>query len=127
MNELYALAPPNSTLIAPGPDLPWQSKRYVEIDYQLISHRLHTPGDRALTEPELASAVGRELQNEGNPASFVVITRSLRVYDRLFGAAKWGGVEALERGLSASPRFRSVIDEPDAHVFEYLPTVRRNG
>jgi O-antigen/teichoic acid export membrane protein len=126
MNGLYALAPPNATLIAPGPDLPWQSERYAEIDWQLISHRLKVPS-RPYTDAQLASVVGRVLQNEGDPASFVVITRSLKVYDRMFGAAKWGSVEALERALAASPRFRSVIDEPDAHVFEYLPTVRRNG
>ena len=112
--------------MAPGPDLPWQSERYVEIDWQLLSHRIKQPA-HPYTDGQLATRVGRVLQNEGDPASFVVITRSLRTYDHLFGAEKWGSVESLERGLAASPRFRSVIDEPDAHVFEYLPTVRRNG
>ena len=75
----------------------------------------------------MASVVGRMLQQEGRPASFIVTTHSLHVYDHIFGTATWGSVAGLERGLAASPRFRTVIDEPDAKVFEYLPTVGRNG
>jgi hypothetical protein len=126
LDRLYALAPPNAAVVAPGPNLPWQAKRYTEIDYQLLAHRL-PPSPRPRTDAELANAVGRRLQHDGNPASFVIVTRSLVQYDRLFGAARWGSVQALERGLAASPRFRSVIDEPDAHVFEYLPIAGRNG
>ena len=126
MDRLYALAPPNAAIMAPGPNLPWQARRYTELDYQLLAHRL-PPSPRPRTEPELAAAVGRRLQHDGNPASFVVITRSLIEYDHLFGAARWGSVAALEHGLAASPRFRTVIDEPDARVFEYLPIAGRNG
>ncbi|HEY3020258.1 MAG TPA: hypothetical protein VGJ32_08700 [Solirubrobacteraceae bacterium] len=126
IDRLYALAPPNAAVMAPGPNLPWQSKRYTDIDFQLVAHRL-PPSPHPRSESELASAVGRRLQHDGNPASFVIVTRSLIEYDRLFGAARWGSAAALEHGLARSPRFRTVIDEPDARVFEYLPIAGRNG
>ena len=126
VQRLYEIAPPNALLMAPGPNLPWQGKRYTEIDFQLFAHRLPKRAVN-LTPPQMASVVGRLLQHEGSPASFIVVTHSHHVYDHIFGTATWGSVADLEKGLAASPRFRTVIDQPDAKVYEYLPTVERNG
>jgi hypothetical protein len=49
--------------------------------------------------------------------SFLLITRSQRIYDRLLGAPGWGSSTDILRAVRTSPLFRTAFDDGDGQIF----------
>jgi hypothetical protein len=120
VNRVYDIAAPGSVLAAPSTTLPWQHRRYAELEHVSLERLkrpiAHGDGGRAL-----ASAVYALIKRQGDGYGYVIVTRSLRSYDKLLGSARWGSVPQLERALDGSPRFRRLISGRDAHVWVSVP------
>jgi len=125
VDRVYNIAAPGSVLVAPSTTLPWQHRRYAELDHQSLEH-LDVPvtglGERMLGRAVLALI---EHKRMGDGDGYVISTRSTRAYDELFGAARWGSVAALERALDASSSFRRIISGRDGRVWVTVPERRR--
>jgi hypothetical protein len=120
VNRVYDIAAPGSVLAAPSTTLPWQHRRYAELEHvsleRLKGPIAHDDGGR-----RLASAVYALIKRQGDGYGYVIVTRSLRAYDKLLGSASWGSVPQLERALDGSPRFRRLISGRDARVWVTVP------
>ncbi|MEA2186482.1 MAG: hypothetical protein QOK16_1493 [Solirubrobacteraceae bacterium] len=120
VNRVYDIAAPGSVLAAPSTTLPWQHRRYAELEHvsleRLKGPIAHDDGGR-----RLASAVYALIKRQGDGYGYVIVTRSLRAYDKLLGSASWGSVPQLERALDGSSRFRRLISGRDARVWVTVP------
>jgi len=117
IERLYDLAPQKSLLVAASPNLPWKQRHYADYRYRLLSSRFDPgPGFRpAVLAAEVAAYMDRE-RHRGK--AYLVLTRSQRNYDELLGAQPWGSATELQRAVTVSPRFRPVIVNADAAIFE---------
>jgi hypothetical protein len=113
--RLYAVAPPGSLLIAASPNVPWTHRHYADYRYQLLSHQLE---DAAPPTPrQLAAEVARHMEGYRPTPSYLLLTRSQKVYDALLGAHRWGSATDLERAVASSRRFAKVFDDGDGKIF----------
>jgi hypothetical protein len=124
VNRVYDIAAPGSVIAAPSTTLPWQNRRYAELEHVSLE-RLKGPFPRGFGGRALARAVYALIKRRGDGYGYVITTRSLRAYDELLGSAKWGSVPELERALDGSPRFRRLITGRDARVWVTVPEPRR--
>jgi hypothetical protein len=116
VERLYAIAPPGSALIAASQNLPWQQRHYSDYDFETLGGQLKIPGPTP-GAGRLASHVANHMRGAAPARAYLVVTRSQKVYDELFGAASWGSAAALERAVERSPLFVKVVDERDGKVF----------
>lgn len=116
VERLYELAPPGSLLVAGSPNLPWQDRRYAELDYEPLGRHLKPavgPADPA----RLARDVAAYMRTTGRESAFLVVTRSQKSYEELLGAPVWGTTGALEQGIERSPAFRTLYRNRDGAVY----------
>ena len=116
VDRVYDIAAPGSVLAAPSTTLPWQHRRYAELEHVSLE-RLQVPGVRGSGGPPLARAVYALIKRQGDGYGYVIVTRSLLAYDELLGSPTWGSVPQLERALDGSPFFRRLISGRDARVW----------
>jgi hypothetical protein len=128
VQHLYHIAPGGSVLAVPNSDLPWTFRGVRAYHYTTLTRELRPSNgpDSGPSGSQLAERVARALNRRGVPASYLVITRSNRQYDRVVGQATWGSVARLQRGVERSPSFRTVYATPDATIFQ-LQLQRRGG
>jgi hypothetical protein len=117
VDRLYAIAPEGSVLLAASPNLPWKQRHYADYHYQLLYRQLKFGGAARPTRPQLAASVARYMAGYRPRRSYLILTRSQRVYDRVLGAQPWGSATDLERAVEASPRFARVFDDGDGKIF----------
>ena len=120
---LYAHARPGSTFAFEQPYLPWKYQ-----EYELYHARSLAAMITQRPPPSPAQALNwfsRELMPApGNPAGFVILTRSQHIYVHTFGGPlSRGYLGTFERLLAASPNFALVYSNPDAKIYERLPGV----
>jgi hypothetical protein len=120
VDKVYDIAAPGSVLAAPTTTLPWQYRRYAELEHVSLE-RLPARVRYGLNGRPLARAVFSLLNRAGDGRGYVIVTRSLRAYDEMFGSASWGTVPQLESALDHSPRFKRIISKPDGRVWETVP------
>jgi hypothetical protein len=114
VNRLYAIAPKSSLLLAVSTNVPWKQVHYADYRYQLLSRQLTIAGRP--TRAQLATAVARYMRGAKGP-TYLLITRSQRVYDRILGAPRWGSSTDILNAVRSSPRFRTVFDDGDGQIF----------
>jgi hypothetical protein len=114
--RLYEVAPPGSLLIAASPNVPWTHRHYADYRYQLLTRQL---GDPAVppTPRQLAAQVARHMEGYRPTPSYLLLTRSQKVYDAMLGAHWWGSATDLERAVASSRRFAKVFDDGDGKIF----------
>lgn len=122
VQHLYHVAPAGSVLAVPNGDLPWTFRGVRAYRYTTVTRELYAlpQGGRVLTGSQLATRVARALNRRGVPASYLVITRSNRQYDRIVGQAPWGSVARLERAVERSSAFRAVYANRDGAIFQLV-------
>jgi hypothetical protein len=111
---LYAIAPKGSLLLADSTNVPWKQVHYADYRYQLLSRQLNLAGRP--TREQLANAVARYMHGAKGP-TYLLITRSQRIYDRILGAPRWGSSTDVLNAVRSSPRFRTVFDDGDGQIF----------
>jgi hypothetical protein len=128
VDRVYDIAAPGSVLAAPSTALPWQHRRYAELEHVSLE-RLRVPGVQRAGGPSLARAVYARIKRQGDGYGYVIVTRSLLAYDELLGSPSWGRVPQLERALDGSPFFRRLVSGRDGRVWvtvrEFKPESRR--
>jgi hypothetical protein len=129
VQHLYHIAPGGSVLAVPNSDLPWTFRGVRAYHYTTLTRELRPSNgpDSGPSGSQLAERVARALNRRGVPASYLVITRSNRQYDRVVGQATWGSVARLQRGVERSPSFRTVYATPDATIFQLQLQLQRRG
>ncbi len=117
--ELYRLARPGDILVAGSRNLPWKFKGYDEFKYRIVAETeawkrlVRTNGDMAPVVKEVES-----LMKSGGPGgSYLIVTRSQKVYLEGFGFAPEGSLTRFQNAIAHSPSFRSVYANPDGDVF----------
>jgi hypothetical protein len=120
VDRVYDIAAPGSVLAAPSTTLPWQHRRYAELEHVSLE-RLKVPGVRGSGGAPLARAVYAVLKRQGDGHGYVIVTRSLLAYDELLGSPSWGSVPQLERALDRSSLFRRLISGRDGRVWVTVP------
>ena len=122
VDRLYAMAPPGSLLLAASPNVPWKQRHYADYRYQLLSRQLQFEGPPP-SSAQLATEVARYMKRNRTGRAYLIVTRSQKVYDDLFGSQRWGSSADLERAVERSPRFSKVFDNRDGKIF----VVRQRG
>jgi hypothetical protein len=113
VDRLYDHAAPGSVLLASSPNLPWQHRRYADLEHLVLVRQERQRG-MALADDVASLLVSR---GKGAPG-YVVVTRGTLVYDELFGVDDtWGSARDLGAALDRSPRFRRVLTSRDATVW----------
>jgi hypothetical protein len=120
VERVYDIAAPGSVIVAPNPQLPWQSQGVGEYRFKTLDAELEPGAESRPAADSLAAAVVQVVERFSAPAAYVVITRNNREYEELFGAPEWGTIAELERSLAESPRFRRVFDNGDGEAFAYV-------
>jgi hypothetical protein len=121
VERLYATAPPGSLLVATSSNLPWKGEKYATYDYELLPRLLEkAEAPTAMGTAQVVPVLERYMRTSDAPRAYVISTRSLRNYDALLGAKAVSATD-LQRALSASPRFRKVLDNGDAVIFSLAP------
>lgn len=123
VDRVYDIAAPGSVIAAPSTTLPWQHRRYAELEHVSLE-KLTVPGPPGAGGQALAQAVYERIKRQGDGYGYVITTRSLRAYDKLLGSASWGSVLDLERALDGSPHFRRLISGRDGRVWVTVPEPR---
>jgi hypothetical protein len=124
VNRLYAIAPKGSVLLAGSTNVPWKQRHYADYHYQLLSRQLRFRSRP--TAAELAATIARYMRGTRTP-SFLLITRSQRIYDRLLGAPGWGSSTDILRAVRSSSLFRTAFDDGDGQIFVVRGRARAGG
>jgi hypothetical protein len=131
VERLYELAPPGSLLIAPAPELPWQGENYVTHRHELLRAvdvgKLKRKIGKFKRKNRLARGLAKYLRERKASARFVIITRSQRAHDEMFGSQQWGRVAELESQLAASRAFVRVFDNGDGVIYKLRERGRRRA
>jgi hypothetical protein len=116
VNRLYDVAPRGSLLLAVSPNLPWKQRHYADYRYQLLSRQIKVPAGPP-TRGRLAAQVARYMAGYRPKSSYLILTRSQKVYDAVLGAQRWGSSTDVERSVTRSPQFAKVFDDGDGKIF----------
>jgi hypothetical protein len=117
---LYETAAPGDLIAAGSPNVPWQDRRYSDLDHETLSSIMEPPAGQE-SPRALADRVAGVLQDRaGDGHAFLLITESQRSFERMLGASDWGTVRAVEEGALQSSRWQVVHREPSAIVFEVV-------
>lgn len=112
---LYANAPAGTVLIEGAPNYPEQFMNYERFTYVPISIESKQSIAAVLADP--AGELSRWLQGRPPGTAFIIITRSQKAYIDDLSVMPKGSLDAIERALLASARFRLVKATSDAKVF----------
>ena len=108
VDQMYAMAPPGSLLVAASNNLPWKFKDFERYTYL-------PPSDVSYVGNVPALAV--ILDDPKYPAAFLILTRSQGTYAELFNGLAPGGWSEFLARVRASPQFREVYRNADADIF----------
>jgi hypothetical protein len=117
---LYAQARPGSTFAVETTYLPWKYQGYDQYSYvsvmPMLSQR-HPPSPAQV----LGRISGATRPAHGQPAGFVILTRSQRINVETFGGLPTPGyLDTFERLLRKSPDFRLIYSNSDAQIYKRL-------
>lgn len=116
-------APPRSVQVDLAPNAPTRlTSRYPLVSLNDPSSLLETPGfvGHRLGASDIPR-LERVIQQQGGPASYVVLSASQEAYARLNGLLPPGSLSSLTSALERSGSFALVYRRPTAWVFEYAP------
>jgi O-antigen/teichoic acid export membrane protein len=112
---LYDSAPTGSLIVEGSRNYPAQSRRYDVFTYVPIDREPPATRERIVSDP--AAELERWLDNPDYTATFVLLTRSMRIESETLGTMPADGIERIEDALRASPRFIVLASNEDAVVF----------
>jgi hypothetical protein len=113
---LESIAPPGSLIVEGTSNYPLRYR----------NHTLRTQHVAFVREPREALAkiladpvtvFVRWMSNEEYPASYLIITRSMKAEVDMLGTMPAGSLDAIEDALLKSPSFRVLYENPDATIF----------
>jgi hypothetical protein len=108
--QLYAIAPPNSMLIAGWDGTPWQFQDYEKYNnYILDVDILDTINNKSV------ATVVRFIENAKPPRAYMIFTRSQKATAEADGLPP-GALDHFEHSLVASGMFKQVYSNPDAQI-----------
>ena len=116
---VYDNAEDGDLVVAGSPNLPWQDRRYDELEHRLVNNLIE-PASGPESPETLADRVAVALRERAgdDAAAYLLLTRSQINYDNMIGALPWGAVADLQEGAQQSTRLRLVYENADAMVFE---------
>ncbi|MBE1207625.1 hypothetical protein [Aminobacter carboxidus] len=112
---LYRNAPAGSVLVEGAPNYPEQFMNYENFTYVPISNESKQSISAVLADP--AAELGDWLRAVPAGSAFIIITRSQKAYVDDLGVMPKGSLDAIEKALRGSARFRLVRATGDASVF----------
>jgi hypothetical protein len=112
---LYGTATRGSLLIGGVNDYPWAYTHYEYYSYLSLADLV--PKDRRRAIASSAAEISAIARRADVPCAYVVITASQKATVDMTGVMPAGSLEAIERGLLASPSFRVMLHNPSASVF----------
>jgi hypothetical protein len=112
---LYRNAPAGSVLVEGAPNYPEQFMNYENFTYVPISNESKRSISAVLADP--AAELGDWLRAVPAGSAFIIITRSQKAYIDDLGVMPKGSLDAIEKALRGSARFRLVRATADASVF----------
>ncbi|MBT1156338.1 hypothetical protein J1C56_12120 [Aminobacter anthyllidis] len=112
---LYRNAPAGSVLVEGAPNYPEQFMNYENFTYVPISNESRQSIAAVLADP--AAELGDWLRAVPAGSAFIIITRSQKAYIDDLGVMPKGSLDAIEKALRDSARFRLVRATADASVF----------
>ena len=121
VRELYDVAPAGAKVFAP-PNLPWRFERYDGYDHRLVDS-IRGFGEIGYV-PGAATTVVKEIvkemdEGEARSAFYITARSGARRLDLLQLPA--GRVQAVDAAIAASTRFRLIMANRDARLFQFVP------
>jgi len=113
VNELYALAPPDSMLIGVVGNIPWKNLRYDE-------YRFRPAGDDTYYR-DLDGMYEAMVNHKGDV--FLLLTKTQEAYVEMILGASPADWTSFERDLFATGWFQVLSRTPDATIARFLPPV----
>jgi hypothetical protein len=108
VQQLYAMAPRGSLLVAADNDLPWKFQDFERYDYVPVVDEVLV-GD--------VNAIANVMANDKYPATFLILTRSQGDYAEAFAGFPPGEWDQFVAQVSASPKFRLVFRNVDTEIY----------
>jgi hypothetical protein len=112
---LYQNAPRGSVLVEGASNYPYQFQNYENFSYVPISEEPKESIATILDDP--ATELGRWFAGSDPNKAFIIITRSQKAYIDDLGVMPKGSLDAIEKALLASTRFRLAYATADASIF----------
>jgi hypothetical protein len=122
MDRLYAVAPPESVIMAAGSNTAWKYIHYKDYKYKSLTSE---PGWKRVDAlraplPVLATAVADQMAVDAgkHKRAYFIITKRQEAGADLLGLAPRGSLHRVGRALRASPRLRLLYANRDARVYQ---------
>lgn len=113
-------SPPNTLLIEGSRNYPTQFRNYERFVYVPISREDRPTWEQILRDP--VGKLGDWLDNDEYAATYLLITRSMKIDVDANGPLPDGSLDDVERALRASPAFEVAFETTDGVVFRLAPT-----
>jgi hypothetical protein len=111
VDQLYRVAPPGSQLMAISGNVPWKSRGYEQYRLRPVNEDFFFGDEEMLIEAAAAHP---------GPV-YLILNRSQRAYVELVLGAKPGEYERFAADLLGTGRFRTILENEDAIVAEFVP------
>ena len=125
VDQLYAIAPAGSQIIAATPNFPDAYRNYNEYTLWWLSDNDPATNTALLADPAgyLTGQKQTGWIHQQNPRaySYLVFTRAQLADVSMDGLLPAGSIQRIEKSLNASPRFRVILQNPDGIVYQVLP------
>lgn len=114
---LFTSAPVGSLIIEGTRNYPSLYKNYEDYLYVAISREPRESQQRLLSQP--VETMMRWMGDDKYPATYLIITRSMKAEVDMIGELPAGSLDRLEQALINSPSFKVVYSNPDATIFQF--------
>jgi hypothetical protein len=115
VTALYETAPAGSLIVEGSRNYPAQSRRYESFRYVPLDREPPPTRERIVAEPDLE--LERWLDDPEYTATYILLTRSMRIQTETLGTMPEDGLQHIETSLRASPRFTILASNADGVVF----------
>jgi hypothetical protein len=122
---LYSVAPENSLLVQGSWNYPTQFLNYDHFVYVPITLEDDEVHERIQTDPE--EVMARWLSDEDYTASYILITRSMKIQTNTLGELPFNMLDNLEKALLASDKFTLFYENEDVRIFILLQDSGKAG
>jgi hypothetical protein len=114
---LYHIGPPNSLIVEGAHNYPSLFYHYEYFSYVSIDREPPQSVKRVLDNP--TDVLANWLSNEDFAKSYLIITRSMKIYTDAIGSLPPGALNKLEQQLNQSPQFIRIFHNEDASIYTY--------
>ncbi len=108
VQELYAIAPEGSLLLAGTAHVPWRYQSYTSYRYQTVETRVRDGN---------AADVAKLMASHPKPGAYLILTRSQQASAELFIGWEPGTWERFQTAVNESGNFQTVYENDDARIY----------